>query len=780
MASVVLSASVLSGCKGRSGKNKDITDEAGLVLSGSMPDKLPDGISWYDFEENTDIFDLFKKEYGDYYVSDISFFEGHTYCLVHDNDIENSVLHFVSLDKDSQIVSDYIFQDELGKDISVHGLIKGNNLYVSVMDWDAGHELLYFIDPATGKPDPDQRLDIDKTIPSNDYYCSCEFTGDKLVILSMNDTDYRVSIFDTVGKNVEKTIELKGLQKDYGITWLDGICCGGTDKVVVWGGTSSNLLFGQTRYVVLDLASGLTEALDEKSFITIPLRNLSSCDGRLVSATDSGVYEIDLDNDTCKLKMSFNFSNCNRYLVNNSELSYADDDMMVFDYSSRYAGMGQLSNALCIFKKSDSYPAAGKQIMTVASTEDLDYAVSESIMRFNDQSDTSFLVFDGRYKANTEIDYSNSDDTDAAALNSLGIYASVSDKLAMDIMSGEGPDILITNGANEQLSRSEYFIDLSDYLSKESSIDSSDYFMNVFEASKYNGALYQLPIGFYVDGFISSSENFGGKNGMTFDEYQAMVKTVCNGADPVYDHQLSYSRAELATRLFANMNELFITDGKIDVNNEAFKAILDYCKDLPAKGYYEDKNLDADFEDYISASEKLIVRPCRVSDYFEFEEFSKRYPDGAICGYPSIDGRPASVGSDLAVSISSQSDDIDSCKQFVSMLLSEDIQRSIGSNIPVNKKCAREMFLAEIRLNNENVGKYEDSAFAFEGKIIDESVADLYVDELSKASTSGFVYHNISLIIYEEIPAYFEGQKSFDEVCSTINDRAQTVLNERG
>ena len=34
-------------------------------------------------------------------------------------------------------------------------------------------------------------------------------------------------------------------------------------------------------------------------------------------------------------------------------------------------------------------------------------------------------------------------------------------------------------------------------------------------------------------------------------------------------------------------------------------------------------------------------------------------------------------------------------------------------------------------------------------------------------------------IIHEEIPAYFAGQKEIEEVCKSINNRAQTVLDER-
>ncbi|MBO4522123.1 MAG: hypothetical protein J5703_02935 [Methanomicrobium sp.] len=97
----------------------------------------------------------------------------------------------------------------------------------------------------------------------------------------------------------------------------------------------------------------------------------------------------------------------------------------------------------------------------------------------------------------------------------------------------------------------------------------------------------------------------------------------------------------------------------------------------------------------------------------------------------------------------------------------------------MNKKCAREIALQEIESHNNYVEKNAGQKFAKTGELIDPSVADAYIGEISKATTSSFVYHSISLIIYEEIPAYFEGQKSFEDVARVINDRAQKVLDER-
>jgi ABC-type glycerol-3-phosphate transport system substrate-binding protein len=130
--------------------------------------------------------------------------------------------------------------------------------------------------------------------------------------------------------------------------------------------------------------------------------------------------------------------------------------------------------------------------------------------------------------------------------------------------------------------------------------------------------------------------------------------------------------------------------------------------------------------------------------------------------------------------VSSHSPDIAACKEFLNVLLSEDIQQTINFNIPVNKNCARESALKDIQSNNERVQKSSGVKYTNPGALIDPSAADRYIEQLSTATTSGFVYHSISLIIYEEIPAYFEGQKSFEDVAKVINDRAQKVLDERG
>ena len=777
MAALVLTSVLADGCTNKNGP-KEIKDESGLVLSGTMPDKLPDGLSWYDFTEDTALFEYLTETVGGYFISDITWYADHTWIFLSETEPSKPVCHIMSFDKDYTAECDFVIKNEFGDNISLERMVLGDRLYIEAYDFASHEQYLYPIDENNGSIAPDNRIVLTKQSQEYESPNRFAFVGNDVAILKQENTT-SVELVDPSAGTVKNRISVDNLASDFNIRYPEGILCAGNNKVVVWGSTSANYNFGQTRYCLVDLETGKISALDEMEYINIPLRNLTYCNGQLVTVTDGGVYNIDVEAGTCKMILSFNCSVCNRFLVSNSELKYADEDRLLFSYTSRYVGANQISFALCTFTRTSDYPAAGKNILTIASTEDLDYSISEAMMRFNQESDTSYMLFDNRYKANREIDYANVDNTDRAALSSLNSYASVSDRLAMDILAGEGPDILITNGSNEQLSNKDYFIDLSGYLQNESGINESDYFMNAIEASKFNGALYQLPIGFYVDCLLASGEDLGDKNGLTFEEYKSMVKTVCNGTDPLYDHQLTFSRTEVATRLFSNESEKFISDGKIDVNCSDFNEILDYCSELPAKSFYEGKDVDSEWEDLMSAKENMRVQPAVVFGFYEFEEYSMKFKEPLICGYPSVDGRTATVGSNIAVSISSNTGDVNSCKQFLGILLSEDIQKTLFTNIPVNKKCARDIALMEIAEYNKRVAGSEGVMFTKAGKTLDTAIADRYIDQLSTATTSSFAYHSISLIIYEEIPAYFEGQKSFEDVATVINDRAQKALDER-
>ena len=57
---------------------------------------------------------------------------------------------------------------------------------------------------------------------------------------------------------------------------------------------------------------------------------------------------------------------------------------------------------------------------------------------------------------------------------------------------------------------------------------------------------------------------------------------------------------------------------------------------------------------------------------------------------------------------------------------------------------------------------------------------DRYMDQISDAVRIPDVDSSVLVIFYEEMPAYFEGQKSYEDVASIIENRVNLMLSERG
>ena len=70
-------------------------------------------------------------------------------------------------------------------------------------------------------------------------------------------------------------------------------------------------------------------------------------------------------------------------------------------------------------------------------------------------------------------------------------------------------------------------------------------------------------------------------------------------------------------------------------------------------------------------------------------------------------------------------------------------------------------------LNGMNTERMDESAVDDLAALID-SLTGWYVNDGS-----------INAIIREEMPAYFEGQKTLEQIIPVLEDRVQTVINER-
>ena len=163
--------------------------------------------------------------------------------------------------------------------------------------------------------------------------------------------------------------------------------------------------------------------------------------------------------------------------------------------------------------------------------------------------------------------------------------------------------------------------------------------------------------------------------------------------------------------------------------------------------------------------------------------------DMKILGAPSVDGRGPAIKSGPSVGIAAQTKEKTACIDFVNLLLSEDIQESFeewDDCTPLRRSAFETAGQRQVDAYNEN---YRQNAsrytriqlieYMYAWCEIDNSAVSEYEKMIESCKSMTAFDPALEKILTEEMPAYFAGQKSLDEVITIINDRAKTYISER-
>ena len=489
-----------------------------------------------------------------------------------------------------------------------------------------------------------------------------------------------------------------------------------------------------------------------------------SADGKTYVADQSGIKIINFESKQLDEILSFNCCNINRYTMSDMDLLSVEDGRYVFgeilgDEDS--LAMDYMGNrgvpTVVVLEKSDSNPNEGKIILSAASAGQilLMYPVCEAIRVFNDNSDKYYIQLDNKLKITDYIDYSNAESND----EQRGIYyngaSALSNQLATDMISGEGPDIILNAGDFSQIQSEDYLLDLNQYIKGKNGINESDYFSNVMDAAKTGDKLFYMPISFTVSGIpAKKSDVRDGQTGFTFDEYIKFKDDVCNGSDPMYETRLG-----VLSILYSYMSNTCINGNEVNFDNESFKALCDYVKhNVTDDSYREDQG---DEPGYYSC----------IADFFRV--YGAKASDMTLLGYPSTDGRGTviTINTSIGISSSVQPAVADGAWEFIKTCLNDELQDSVVRYYDNPMSVRVYESTAAIALENYNK--------ANPLKKIDESAITSYREVLAAAAVIDNSDPAILVVLREEVPPYFLDQKSFDAVLKIIQDRVSTIIAER-
>ena len=547
------------------------------------------------------------------------------------------------------------------------------------------------------------------------------------------------------------------------------------------------------KYFKVDLIKGESTPVNADDYSWIDPESFESIcfapDGNTYFTNTSGISKIDLKNKTIEEVINYSSTAINmNYTQRLGIASFSEDTMFLCGryYSSDSFRSEFISDFVIIeLTKAKKNPHAGKTILEMYIPKDgMNAVISDAIIKYNESNKKYFIQVTDKYNAEKymqSVGISGSqDDYDAQSVNAT---AKMSYELAMDIMNGEGPDILMNTSALGQINNSNYLEDLSPYVSD---LESDKYFTNIIVKAKTDGKLYQLPLSFTIEG-IQTDPEYAGKSaaGFTTEEYVKFLGETLNGKDVIDSGQPLYF-----VKLFSAMSDTFIKDGKVDLSGPEFACLAEFVKNnVHAKSKAWDEDLegvpDPESEEDPARNRTAYYCSCPgISGYLVKKACMRNAT--AILGIPSADGRGPMFGTDISVAVSANAVNKEACIEFVKLLMSDEVQHDLAMNdrIVINRTEFRKGCEAAVEYYNSPDGA--EGAFDYSigttvnltAKFHDEDIDNIERIILS-CSKSDSPDSAINVILMEEMPAYFSGQKDLSAVIKIMQDRMQKVLDER-
>ena len=416
---------------------------------------------------------------------------------------------------------------------------------------------------------------------------------------------------------------------------------------------------------------------------------------------------------------------------------------------------GEEPSIIC-FEKAESNPNAGRMILSVAYFDNIFDSEINAVNEFNRESDAFFLEMESKYyvkQMSAKDDPSQDDD-----LSVRNVFdADAVTMLMSDIRDGSGPDLVFYTNEMAQLNSSEYLIDLTSRIESEKSLNDGSYMDFIHQPNGRDGKHYRLDYCFYINALLIHNDYISdGAHGLKFEEYDKIIEE--NNAGRT---DLAETKLDLMDTLIRNSDCFsYAGEGKIDLKSGDFIKAAEYASTLDKKKQY-------DF-----SGEWHLERIQTVYN-FDFSSYvhmcGPYYENFSIIGLPSADGHAEAIRGN-GIGITKCCKLRDGAWGFVMKMMSPETQKTFRSVNPVLKSVQRDILTDVLKDCNDN---------NIYGEKAPEGIIDRYIDQISDAVLFPDIDSSVIVIVEEELPAYFEGHKSMDDVIAIIENRLNLMLNER-
>ena len=368
-------------------------------------------------------------------------------------------------------------------------------------------------------------------------------------------------------------------------------------------------------------------------------------------------------------------------------------------------------------------------------------------------------------------------------------------RLNVDIVSDNCPDILNLDGINvQQLADKDVFEDLTPYL-EQSSMDRSDLLENALEAYTFDNKLICIPDSFIIRTTIGSTALVGERMGWTLDEMIAFAD-----AHPDADLFDRRSKEKILEYCLNYSMDSFVdwAKGSCYFDTDEFKGLLQFADRFP-----DADSVSVD-EDQLTTPERIhngevLLADTQIYDMDAIQLYVAMFNGPVTCiGYPSTDGRNVSILLPYGTyAITSVSNVKEGAWAFLESYLTREnplyrlgfpncrseLERIAAGAVYVEYILDEngEPILDEwgnpmVESQSTHGTGYGD--WIYEYHVSTQEEVDMVLQLIEVARLQNESNEPLMIIINEEAVAFFQGQKSVDEVAETIQRRANVYVSE--
>ena len=533
---------------------------------------------------------------------------------------------------------------------------------------------------------------------------------------------------------------------------------------------------------------------DKKKLEKIFSNMVSGGDGNFYNIDGSGITRVDPFTGAEEAFFDWSQTDVNYSTYNEESFHVFSEDKIAFTCTEWSAdqenGISRPCNYIVTLTRAEKNPHAGKAYIEMGTIGIPSYDLQNYIIRYNNEPDG---------KARIRVhDYFVEENTGSQDLDRK---TDLSNRVYMDMINGKGPDILVDFAGYSQFNSEDVLVDLNKYVDGKNGLNREEYFDNVLTAFEDKDKLFQIPVCFDIRGLMANKEMIGERSGWTYNEFSQIVCDLPSDVKVFEDMEykdLLYSLLTGAMRSFIDY-----TKKEVSFDGDEFKQLLQMVKTYGVEyvpKYDEYGNLfgtsecvpfpdEEQVNTDLMMNDKLALMVPYIYSLSQYSDLHHTLGEKEIfIGMPSPDGTGACASASLTLAISAFSQNKDESWDFIRRLFDEDSQYLYTSSlmsIPLSRKAFDRINQESIDERNRMLKENQQYAINYgtllhgDIKPITEQDVQDYRELVESVSTIESYDPAVLNIILEESAAYFADQKDVDDVCAIIQNRTQTIVNER-